>query len=74
MTDYHVQCTLVKGAAKQVSWIPAKFAKAGRPIKLKEGDEWEDGWIVEHVGSKMLTADVMARQNDHKNMKKVTDI
>jgi len=52
----YTQCGLAKGHRHMVSWIPAKFGKAGQVLKLKrEDDTWDDGWIVEWTGT---TADV----------------
>ena len=46
------QCVLRKANRWQTSWIPAKFAKVGGILKIKDDcDQWEDGWVVEHVGS-----------------------
>lgn len=39
-----------KNNAFRVSWIPAKFAKVGQVLKLKDNNEWDDGWIVEWTG------------------------
>ena len=47
----YVQCTLRRGQVRHVSWIPHKYAKYGRLLRLREGDEWQDGWIVEAVHS-----------------------
>jgi hypothetical protein len=33
----------------QTSWIPSSFAFVGNRLRLKENDEWTDGWIVEEV-------------------------
>ena len=36
--------------AVTVTYIPAKFARHGRVIKLKwEDGSWDDGWVVEQV-------------------------
>lgn len=55
--EYYNQCTLVKsfngGKITQVTWIPTKFAIAGRTVKLKNDQNvWVDGWLVESVGEK----------------------
>lgn len=47
---YYKQCELVKkvgpSTLTQVSWIPEKFAIKGKVLKLKEGQNWDDHWIV----------------------------
>jgi hypothetical protein len=35
----------------RTSWIPAKFAKVGSPLKLKDDNVWTNGWIVEWAGA-----------------------
>jgi hypothetical protein len=35
----------------RVSWIPQKFASLGEVVKLKDDDEWSDGWVIESVGT-----------------------
>lgn len=48
------QCVLINGTLNTVSWIPEKFAKKGHMIKLKNGEQWVNGWIVESVGSESI--------------------
>ena len=46
------QCSLVRGRARQVSWLPARFARVGAWLRLRRDDGvWEDGWRVEAVGA-----------------------
>ena len=47
----YCQCELMKENTRQVSWIPEKFAKLGKILKLKENGEWIDGWKVISVGT-----------------------
>ena len=54
------QCTLKKklsetSAIIEVSWIPVKFAKKGKFLKLKRNKKWDNGWEVIAVGSKQET-------------------
>jgi hypothetical protein len=51
MKKTYTQCVLVKDNRTQLTWIPSKFAKLGEILKLKEHNVWEDGWIVQFVGS-----------------------
>ena len=66
----HYQCVLRKGDKHQISWIPEKYAKLGKFLKLKE----DDGWEVIGVGSIMDSKKVQERTADHKNQRKVSDI
>ena len=45
------QCTLKKGNTQKVSWIPSKYAKLNKILKLKRGDVWTDGWEVISVST-----------------------
>ena len=73
--DYHKQCQIRKGDRRQVAWIPMKYAEPDRYIKIKVDGEWEDGWQVAFVGrTKMESKEIADRRNDHKNMKKMTDV
>ena len=66
----HTQCLLRKGNTEQISWIPSKFAKVGRILRLKD----DDGWEVISAGHSMDSKFINERSRDHKNMRKMTDI
>lgn len=75
------QCRLVRKHDDQaidvlVSWIPDKFAKKGKLLKLKQNDgRWEQGWVVDHVYSQcMLYDEVKERSQDYKHHRKHSDI
>ena len=58
----YVQCTLTRkisgGVAVTTSYIPQRFAKVGKTLKLKdELDRWDDGWMVESAGDIVIEAD-----------------
>ena len=75
---FYRQCSLEKktpeGTLNQVSWIPEEFAKKGKFIKLKEGEEWQDGWKVINVGGRKEEKEVRERSRDHKNQREASDI
>lgn len=59
---FYRQCRLVKrtatGELQQVSWIPDRYAVAGKVVKLREEDgTWDDGWVVRSAGTNRLAAD-----------------
>lgn len=66
----HRQCKLQKGITFQYSWIPDKYAKLGKYIKLKD----DDGWEVVEVFSIMDSKKVQERSTDYRNQRKVSDI
>ncbi len=60
--NYYKQCILRRGITRQMTWIPEKFAKKGKFIKLrisqgrgcvKSFSEWDDGWECILVGNKL---------------------
>ena len=71
---YHTQCRLKKKTKTyetfQTSWIPKKFAKKGKFIKLKD----DDGWEVVEVYATMLTKDVQKNERNYTHHRKATDI
>lgn len=72
--SYHKQCKLIKGNITTVSWIPEEFAHIDKYIKLKDNDEWVDGWKVEFVGTRLPTKYVIDRSQEFKYHRKETDI
>jgi hypothetical protein len=70
----YTQCTLEKvegdRTIRQTSWLPTKFAKKGKVLKLREDkfSEWTDGWVVILVGETRddrpyPSSDIMAHRN-----------
>jgi hypothetical protein len=66
--DYHLYyrfCRLRKGTLQQRTWIPEEYAVAGRTLKIRDAalghddlfheQEWDDGWVVDTVGTKRQT-------------------
>ena len=41
------QCSMTRGNVRRVEWLPVKYAVVGKALKLRMGDVWEDGWVVE---------------------------
>ena len=72
MTFYR-QCILRRGTTRTTSWIPEKFARQGKYIKLKETDGWKDGWLVMEVGARMSEDQVRERSQDYKHQRKASD-
>ena len=56
-------------------WIPEKFAKLGKYVKLKNSDGvFIDGWEVVHVGSLMDEQLATLIRDKHRTHRKATDI
>ena len=67
----YVQCNLQKGFEEITSWIPKKFAKKGRYLKIKDND----GWLVKSVGAvEMEEESVRDRSQDYKKTRIASDI
>lgn len=71
---YFRQCELKKQRKKTISWIPEKYAKIGKFLKLKNDDVWEDGWVVNAVYNRKSETSVIRDSELFKKMKMVTDI
>jgi hypothetical protein len=74
-TDNHVQCQLRRGDTITHSWIPQKYAKKGKYLKLKgEDGVWVDGWLVEETWGIRPSSEVLAHEDDHKHQREASDI
>jgi hypothetical protein len=56
------------------SWIPEQFASLGNCVKIKNGEEWEDGWKIVIVGARKEDVEVHERSRDHLKQRKASDI
>lgn len=45
------QCKLQNRNTSQVAWIPEKFAHEKTILKILNAGTWENGWMVESVGT-----------------------
>lgn len=66
----HVQCLLEKEDKIQVSWIPEKYAKLGKVLKLGNND----GWVVTEKWEKENSKTVNILSQLYKHQRKVSDI
>lgn len=75
MANFMRQCTLNRGRAQTVSWIPEKFATVGKVLALKDrAGEWTDGWEVAAVGGRLEASVVNERSQEYKKHRNSTDI
>ena len=65
------QCKLEKatptgGKWVDVAYIPAKYAKVGKTLVIKDPatDEWNDGWLVVEAGSTLVDYELLDNQRD----------
>ena len=72
---YYRQCKLRRGNSFTTTWIPEKYAKKGKYLKLKNDDVWVDGWLVTEVGENRKPEElVKERSQDYKQQRKASDI
>lgn len=75
MTASHTQCALSNGDRRIVTWLPSEFANVGGVVKLRaRGEEWDDDWRVTGAYHTVPSEFIIARERDHLNHRKVTDI
>ena len=55
------QCLLKKGKKSQITWLPEKYAKKGKILKLKD----ENGWVVKEVWATDTEENVKAMERRH---------
>ena len=70
------QCTLANGRYRfKTAWIPVKFAKEGKLIKLRMDDgSWEDGWKVINAHTMLHANVVEVLEDQHRRSRKTTDV
>jgi hypothetical protein len=76
-TVYYRQCQLTRKQGRvewrQVSWIPERFAVAGKTLRLREDEAWQDGWVVQSVGPyRMSESELPDPHRDIKKHRKAT--
>jgi len=77
---YYCQCEMKKELDKDmykvhVAWIPEKYAKAGKYIKIKQEDgAWDDHWLVTSVGCKKEASSVEINSRDYLKQREASDI
>jgi hypothetical protein len=61
--------------AVMVSWIPSKYAKQAKILKIKSGDGWENGWKVTKVFEKEKDEDLVKKlANSYLHQREVSDV
>jgi len=59
----------------RVAWIPERYAKIGKYIKLKiENDVLEDGWEVISADSKTKAEEIELCSRDYLKQRKASDV
>jgi hypothetical protein len=70
---YYVQCELRSGSAKDIVWIPDKFAEVGKMLMI---DGYKNGWVVSQVfeSSKKTKKEVNEKSRDYLKQREASDI
>lgn len=73
------QCYMEKktptGKICRTSWIPQQFAFVGSIVKLRDNNEWSDGWEVKSASTKAESEKVVsAYSRAHLKQRKASDI
>lgn len=75
---FFVQCLMTKktslGFSQHVAWIPEKFAKVGRWLKLKIDGVWVNHWRVKETWGRKKADAVIEDSQDHKHQREASDI
>ena len=66
----YCQCTLKKGKSNEVVWIPEKYAKKGKWLKIVN----DNGWQVMETGNPLSEEYVFGHERDFKKQRKASDI
>ena len=73
--DMMRQCTLTRDNQTQTAWIPSKYAKVGRTIKIRTDGVWVDGWVVSEAGNIDVDSQIAnERSRDWTHQRGVSDI
>lgn len=71
--QFYCQCWLARGNSRQMAWIPEKFAKAGRFLRLTDAGVSENGWQVIGIGTRLTETYLRERSQDYKHTRKASD-
>lgn len=75
VNEYHIQCELGNGTTRMISWIPEKYAKKNKQLKLREDNgQWENGWIVLNTYGKRLSSYCSEHERDYTKQREASDI
>jgi hypothetical protein len=72
---FYRQCHLKRHDGwEQTSYIPEPFCVVGKVLKLRENDEWTDGWKVISAGERRSEEWVEIQSRLYLKTREVTDI
>jgi hypothetical protein len=75
---YYCQCRLHKktktGVIIDTAWIPEKYARVEKHIRVKIDDEWDPDWYVVCVWGKKEEKELAASERDYLKQREVSDV
>lgn len=72
---YYRQCSLKRISGHiDMAWIPEKFAVKGKYLKIKRGENWENGWQVTNVYDRQSEAHLLEHERDHLRQRVASDV
>ena len=63
-----------KGRDDKVAFIPSIHAQVGKILKLRDNDNWDNGWRVESVGKPVALSHTQIERDKHRYWRAQTDI
>jgi hypothetical protein len=77
--SFHVQCKLSRplndgSTTYRTSYIPEKYAVAGKYIAVDENPELCYRWFIEETYNRLPSSEVNDRSQDYKRTRKASDV
>lgn len=57
----YFQCTMSQGSKRHIAWLPDKFAKVGKSVRINDLD---GNWLVDQVSTEGLTEEQKRKSID----------
>ena len=72
-TKQYRQCSMTRkvktGTETHVAFLPNEFAKVGKTVGIKFGDEWREGFVIDSIGPCRLLSDMDLGREDYKRFR-----
>lgn len=71
---YYRQCILKAGSVTLTTWLPEKKVEEGMRLSLKDHEDPDRVWTVDHIGFRQTEKWVKDRRKAHERWRAVTDV
>ena len=72
-TKQYRQCSMTRkvetSTETHVAFLPTEFAKVGKTVGIKFGDEWREGFVIDSVGPSRELSDMDLGREDCKRFR-----